>query len=618
MADHSDLGFVPTQQPNAHTDLGFTPAAAAAPQERSFLDSVANAGEKFWEWTGKPVALALGMGSGTPQEQAAKAREAQKQIVQGIMNEPARVRQELTNALDAFVAGNPRATLHHTLNAIPVVGAGIDQIAQEANKGEYSSAVGHTAALLAPAAAREVPAVAAVAREKMGPPLAAAADAIADKAKLQSTLNPVEQGAVDFLRQKEVPLTPGTITGNKYVKALQATTQNSPLGAGAAAEFNRGTEAGITRVAGDLAAEAHPEPVTPESVGAAVPAKLRKNIETLGIAEDEAYQDAWIGQGEPENTYEVPVRTIRKPVLDANGKPTGDIAEQTITKRVNMPVDVRDIKAMAKPIFDEMQWMPAAERASSAGFAALDKILKGDDYIPAWQAEKGLSGLKTMARLTNKSGVRDAGQGIAASLIPDLQDGIDAAVAKTGDVALQGLKRGRETHAHMMEVADLAEKLRDEPVQTFNQLTWQNDTGIDFLRQIQKQAPDQMPQVGRAFIQQLIDKASREGGFTKTRGILDRWNDLGPETKKILFPDPELRDSIGKFLKGADMVAQNPNPSGTALVQAANSVNPLRWVAGWLGSKAFFTPKGIAMLTEKLQTPVSTGEAAFNARKAAR
>lgn len=129
------------------------------PLQRTFVDSVKDAGSAFWDWTGKPVAYALGLSGGTDVERGDKAREAQKQIVQGIMNEPGRIRQELTNSLDAFVAGNGRSTMHHVLNAIPLLGPGIDQAAQEFNQGQYAKGVGHTGALLAPAAAHELPAI---------------------------------------------------------------------------------------------------------------------------------------------------------------------------------------------------------------------------------------------------------------------------------------------------------------------------------------------------------------------------------------------------------------------------------------------------------------------------
>ena len=64
-----------------------------------------------------------------------------------------------------------------------------------------------------------------------------------------------------------MPLNVGTITGNKFVKGAQALVQNQPFGAGVAAQAARATEQGLTRVAGELADQAHPAPATPESAG---------------------------------------------------------------------------------------------------------------------------------------------------------------------------------------------------------------------------------------------------------------------------------------------------------------------------------------------------------------
>jgi hypothetical protein len=419
--------------------------------------------------------------------------------------------------------------------------------------------------------------------------------------KFKSQLNPIETKAIEFLRERGVPLTPGTITGNRYLRANEAVVKHSPLGAQTAHDFNLGTTAGVKRVAGELSSEISPVEATPESAGQAITGKLQKNIKDLGLVEDEAYQDAWIGRGEDAYSERVPVRMGKQPELDNEGLPTGKMVDAPVYEKVNMPVDVRDLKVQAQPIFDEMQWMPASEQASSAGYAALKKLLSGDDFIPAWQAEKGLSGLKSMARVTSKSGVRDTAQGIAAGLIPDLQRSIDAAVAKTGPNSIKGLMKGRATHASMMEVADLADQLRAEPVQTFNQMSWEKDTGIAFLRKIKEQAPEQMPLIARAWVQQQFEKAAQEGGFTKTTGILSKWRNLGPETQKLFFPDPTLRENLSNLFKGADMVQFNPNTSGTELTRQATSTNPLRWAAGYVGSKAFYTPAGIRLLTEKLR-----------------
>jgi hypothetical protein len=589
MADLLDqIHAASTQKPPAGGDLLDQVHAAGPkptePPKHTAGDYIWDAAKAAWEWTGKPVMDLMGGASRDP-ERGKKAIETAKGLAMGIVNEPARISDALTKTGAAMVKGDVGGSAYELAGAMPIFGPMVHQITDDVSRGDYGAAVGHAGAVLAPGAKKPVTAAVRKTAGKLTPkgPI------------VKSKLNPVEQGAVDFLEQKDVPLTVGTKTGNRFVKAAQATTQNSPVGSPAGTDFNLGTEAGLKRVAGDLADEAHPNPATPESAGRGVPARLEKNIEGLALEERAAYKEAWSGQSDPRNTFNVPVRT------DKNGGRT--------MKKVNMPVDVRDIKELAEPVFQSMQWLPAAERSASAAYQAVKVILEGDDFIPAVQAERGLSGLKTMARIDNPN-LRDTAQGTAASIIPKLQENIDVAVAATGQDAIRGLMKGRASHASKMEIADVAKQLREEPVQAFEQLVWRNDTGVDFLQTIQKHAPDQMAPIGRAFVQQLVEKATEGGGFNKTGTLLSKWNDLGPETKKILFPDPELRANLGKFLKGADMVSQNPNPSGTALVQSATSINPMRWAAGYLGSKLFFTPKGIALLTDSLQ-PKSAGAAAL-------
>lgn len=548
-------------------------------------------------------------------------------------------------------------------------------------------------------------------------------------------LNPVEQEAVDWAKgEGNIPLSPGTTTGNKFIQAQEALTQNRPFGAFTGATFRRGTESALQQRAGalteqahpeavtpesagrsvstqleqkvskaadELANQAHPAPVTPESVGKAIPAKLQKTIDNLSLERDDAYDKAWQGRDDPQHTQRVPVRTVQG---DEVAPGTGIYDQKPVMKSVNMPVDVRDLKDQAQPIFDEMQWMPMAERSSSKAYTALERILKGDDFIPAWQAEQGLSGLKDAARVTSRSGVRDTGQGVAASLIKNLQGRIDEAVSRTGQDAIEGLQKGRATHARVMGVADLADQLRDEPVQNFGKLTWQGDTGVNFLRQIQaqapeqmaplsrallqqtlnkgrgarsawnalgpetknilfpdadlrsdieshldvadvsrqladgkpvqnfdrlvgqrdtnidflravkEQAPEQMPALGRAWLQQQTNRGMREGGFSKTLGLLNDWRELGPETKAILFPDEKLRGSLDNFFKVADMASHAPNPSGTALVQGADTWDPRKLIKGYIGSKLFFTPEGIKLLTDAIK-PQSPGSQALNMAK---
>jgi hypothetical protein len=362
-------------------------------------------------------------------------------------------------------------------------------------------------------------------------------------------------------------------------------------------------------VAGDLQSQVSPSPESPETAGRAVQQGLQQQIEMHGQAAEQGYERAWAGRGQKQFTHVVPLRV----------DPDGSI----IRGEVNMPVDVRDIKDSAEPLRQEMEWaLSHSEQSQSRAYNVLEKLVNGDDFVPAWQAERALSALKDMARVKSASGVKDTAQGTAAFLVPQLQENIDAAVAATGKDALQGLQQGRAQHASKMEVAEVADQLRKEPVQAFGQLTWQEDTGVDFLRKIKQYAPQTLPKIGRAYVQQLFDEAAREGGFQRARTVLNQWEKLGPETKKLLYGDPKLISSLDNLFRGAEIVSRRPNPSGTALVQSATSTNPMRWVAGWLGSKAFFTPKYIDLLTERLtrgqrpgNTPPSGGSAPPNPKQ---
>jgi hypothetical protein len=169
-------------------------------------------------------------------------------------------------------------------------------------------------------------------------------------------------------------------------------------------------------------------------------------------------------------------------------------------------------------------------------------------------------------------------------------------------------------------VAGLSKQLRNEPVQAFQQLTYGKDSGVDFLRQVAQQAPEEMPKLGRAYLEGLFENATKDGGFDKARTIGNSWSQLGPETKKILFKNPMLVQDLDKFFLGAKKLAENPNPSGSGVVgwiagQSALVVNhpatgvPLMIGAGAL-SKMLHSPAGVRALTNGLRVPLGSPAAA--------
>ena len=407
---------------------------------------------------------------------------------------------------------------------------------------------------------------------------------------VESTLNPVEQKAIDALHEAGVPMRAGVRTGNRFLLTAEGATAAKPLGAFSAAKLRKQTEAGLHRVGSGLMDEVHPEPQTPESAGQAARAGLDSRIEQFGAEADEGYGNAWAGREKKQFNEKRPLR------MD----PDGSIIEG----EVNMPVDVSELQDAAQALYDDLDWsLSRSEQAQSKAANVLEKILKGDRTITAYAAERGLSALKSMARTSNKSGVRDYSQGTAAHLIKGLQERIDAAVAKTGPEAIRGLQEGRAAHANMMDVVDVAEKLREEPVQAFRQATWAHDSGIGFLRRLAFDSPDAMPKIGRALVQQLYDVMTREGGLNRTKEQLSAWRDLGDQTKALLYPDAKVRAALDNFFKGVDMVIDRSNPSGTEIMRQATSTNPWNWLVGAIGAKFLFTERGIKLLTEGLKAP---------------
>ena len=75
--------------------------------------------------------------------------------------------------------------------------------------------------------------------------------------------------------------------------------------------------------------------------------------------------------------------------------------------------------------------------------------------------------------------------------------------------------------------------------------------------------PRRLPQVGRAFLEELLQKATAEGGFERAAGLQADWQRLGPETKRLLFRDPAHIKDLDNFFLLAKKMGENPNPSGS-------------------------------------------------------
>lgn len=336
--------------------------------------------------------------------------------------------------------------------------------------------------------------------------------------------NPTEQAAYDYMREAGVAPNAGAATGAPFIKFGQKAADTSPVGAIVGGNAQRQTTAAIRGRATDLVARATPQ-----------------------VSPDTHYAEFAEMEANPANARSVPTGA-----KDAEGNPE--------TVDMQMPVPVGVLKPALKPIFDQMQWMPAADRNASAGYTAIKKILEGPDYIEASQAETGLGGIKKMAR---EGDGRNAG--IAKFIVPKLQELIDGSVNRVGgEDAMRALQQGRISAAQQ--------------------------AGADWLTDIFKTAED-------------------EGGFHREQGIWNKWQGLKDPVKKSMFSEEQIRE-LDKFFLGVKKLSENPNPSGSG-VQASvvgqlllAFTHPTEGVpviaAGGALSKLFHSDFGVKLLTEGL------------------
>ena len=264
----------------------------------------------------------------------------------------------------------------------------------------------------------------------------------------------------------------------------------------------------------------------------------------------------------------------------------------------------------------------ARQYAADAGYSEGGSLF-GDSPTPASAFQDAFGALPEGEAPT--LGAEASARPAEASAAPKIK----IVTAPAGGDALGALRRGRAATAHKYEAGELLKSLPKsgaEGVQVFKQATWAHDAGIAHLRAIAAATPEAMPKLGRAFLAEVLGTESIEG-LAKGPGMFSKWEALGPETKKLLFRDPEMISKLDNFFLLAKRAAEtNPNPSGTALTAGATSsavyaiMHPLTGVpmiiaAGAL-SKLLHSPAGVAALTQGLSVPV--GKAAASTATALR
>lgn len=651
-------------------------------------------------------------------------------------------------AQEAFRKGDWGTGTRHLIEyLIPVLGPQMSSMGDKAQQGKVGEAVG----------------------EAVGTGLLLAAPGAAGKTVTPkwTNANPRVAAAIDTVEAAGVPVSAAAKTGNQFVKHAQKLADVSFLGSRVAGKADARTAAAMSKFADDLSNQAHPVKVTGEQAGADIltdvmgnevrqeQGLLRRDRQIADTVYPQSQTPEQAGTftrdklegktaklgGDADSAYEpfhraARDRRYRETVSWEDPRTSVDLGgDGTVTETMNMPVDISELVQVLEPLVQEWQMLvEPARRNASRGFTAAKSIIEWNKpYMPAELAEKALGGLKDLTRQGKYQGkggeaferaMRDENQGVAALAVRKLQEAIDEKVGSVDPDAMTALQNGRKLTAQKYEVADVTAGLRDEPVQAYRQSTYSQDSGVQYLRDMQQHAPEAMPviarayqdqlrkkiqegkwseaqrewqglgaetkkilygqnvadidrlfddakqftenrtsdlvrdrsvglynqltaagdqnidylrrvkaespgqigKISRAFLEDLWKTAREEGGFTTSKSLFNRWQDLGEATKKELFPNPVHRQKLDDFFLAGKVMSENPNPSGTALMQGAgvelslllNSMRnvdlwgPLASLTGAGVSTLLHSPRGVALLTRGLKMPAgSKAQAAY-------
>lgn len=420
--------------------------------------------------------------------------------------------------------------------------------------------------------------------------------------------NPVVRDAVEWGVQQGIPVDAATATGAPIVRAIQGAADATPLGGIVGARAKNQTDEALTAVGKRLADAVDTTPSTLLSSGESLQQGLGQRVTQEAARADDAYEA--LRAIEARTPVRVPVG--RSVTLSAEGTPS----VQTLMGDVPMAVNVGNARKLLAPVYQRM--VRSADLAQPIGaeakaLKAIDRLMSSapqGDYAPLSVVDDALSDLKAVLRSTPDQ--LGKGAGAMRAVVAGLDAQVMAAAKKAGPEAVKALESGRAATVRKYIAADLVDRLGAEPARAAGRLVQRNDVSLGLLRDVAKQSPETLPKLGRAVVDDLLETATKEGGFDRGAGLFERWQALGDETKALLFK-PEVKRDLDRFFLLAKRIGESPNPSKSATVSigAGSGVmtilNPATGVPLVLGagalSKLLHSPRGAALLTSVMSTP---------------
>ena len=417
-------------------------------------------------------------------------------------------------------------------------------------------------------------------------------------------LSAEQAAAVQFGRSEGIPMDLSTVTGSRHAANIQKRLSGTAGGASVVEEFQDASQAALRSTGKRLAQEAgtvspglRVPPQTGFGAGKGVIDALNTTIRNRHVAADGWYTKL-------DNIQDAQAQRIAQ----TGGQQAPPGSPQAFTN-VPLAVDVTAANKMLAPMLADLlakRDISGALMGAEARVAlALDKLSKAKGLQPLSLVDDVLGDLKALAGYGKSPQTRTRGEAAAANAVQYLDDQVLAAARRGGPDALKALQEGRKATVAKYQAIDVLDMLNDEPGKVFAQLTAGKDSAVKLVRSVKSLAPNELPKVARGFIEQLLEKSTREGGFARGAGIYEDWNRLGSVTKQELFGG-QLTKDLDNFFLLAKKLGVDKNPSGTA-----TTVNVLKFaeLAGWVPAKVMakmlFNPASVRALSTGFRMSVN-------------
>jgi len=381
-----------------------------------------------------------------------------------------------------------------------------------------------------------------------------------------NTPRPLSPRAIALAKKYNIPLTQGMLGGSKTIQALEKMlghTVAPDMYEALLEEGQQGLVKGASKIAGGFGTDefAAGDNSLRRLTGMATRAK--------GVARN-FYNQLDLIQSLPQNIKTVTTgwRATPSTLYDASGQllpPT----LTPITERIALPVSMTGWKQQFAPIVTEMEkTIPEAKLAYSDSYKAMKELMAGPDVVSAKTAEENLSRIKEVEREANSDKV----QWMAGQIVDALQPDVDKAVAAGGQDAIGALKGARQAWYTRSQLLDLVDEMSGDRTGKTGQtdaakrLLKPADASYPLLQKVLAVDPGARADLARAQLGLVFKKSTYGGEFTNPKEAQNIWNSLGKRTKAALYPYQQR--TIDDFLQLARRVNENPNTSGTGIINS--------------------------------------------------